>query len=366
MGSSKLVKSLALLGAASGAAIWALMPRNAQGRKNAFVSSIPGSFGSGSQYRDDDIIPDVAYAHRGLHDAGSGLTAQYASSSADYVALARSMAAQAGFGDEKAEYPIAPENSLAAFAAACEAGYGIELDLQLTRDGRVVVVHDANIERVTGVDALVADLTYKELCEIPLFPAPAHPGDAQAVQSIAATAVMDAPAGIAVSPDTFQHVPLFTDVLKLVDGRVPIIVEYKMGDVFDEQLMEAGHEILEDYRGPYVIESFHPDAVEWYRHNDPQVCRGQLACELNRPINTIDDGKQWLLAKLLLNWKGRPDFIAYDWTGGDSLQLKAAVKLGAIPVSWTVRSEQELNKSAANFDRYIFESFVPEQSSNAL
>ncbi|MFT8704914.1 glycerophosphodiester phosphodiesterase family protein [Bifidobacterium aquikefiricola] len=358
MGFSKMAKSLALLGAASGAAVWAWMPRNAQGRKDAYVSSIPGSLGSGSQYRDDDIIPDVPYAHRGLHDAGSGLTAAYAATSGSYVALARTMAAKAGYGDETSEFPIAPENSLAAFAAACEAGYGIELDLQLTRDGRVVVVHDANIKRVTGVDAQVADLTYKELCEIPLFPAPAKPGDAKATPIEGKAGIKDEPTGI--SHDNFQHVPLFTDVLELVDGRVPLIVEYKMGEAFDEPLMEAGHEILEDYRGPYVIESFHPEAVAWYRNNDPQVCRGQLSSELGRPIKSVIDGKQWLLSKLLLNWKGRPDFIAYDWKGGNSFQLKAAVKLGAIPVSWTIRSEEELEESAPNFDRFIFEAFVPE------
>ncbi|MFT9392258.1 glycerophosphodiester phosphodiesterase family protein [Bifidobacterium sp.] len=359
MGFSKIVKSMALLGAASGAAVWALLPRNAQGRKDACVSSIPGSFGSGSQYRDDDVIPDVPYAHRGLHDAGSGLTDAYASTSSEYVALARAMAAKAGYGSLQSRCPIAPENSLAAFAAACEAGYGIELDLQLTRDGQVVVVHDDNIKRVTGIDAKVADLTYQELCEIPLFPTPAVPGDAKARPSDSDAAIKDEPNGI--KPGEFQHVPLFTDVLEVIAGRVPIIVEYKMGEAFDEPLMEAGHEILEEYRGPYVIESFHPDAVAWYRNNDPQVCRGQLSSELGRPIRTLIDGQQWLLAKLLLNWKGRPDFIAYDWHGGDSLQLKASVKLGAIPVSWTVRSKHELQASAPHFDRYIFEAFVPEQ-----
>lgn len=88
----------------------------------------------------------------------------------DYVSLARRMAVKAGYGSADMTGPIAPENSLAAFAAACEAGYGIELDVQLTLDGQVVVVHDADLLRVAGDPRRIEDLTYDELARIPLFP----------------------------------------------------------------------------------------------------------------------------------------------------------------------------------------------------
>ena len=130
-----------------GAAVWAIAPRTFSDKRRNYVPA----------------VPDVWYAHRGLHDAGSGLTAQYASESGEYVALARRMAMKAGYGSPSVVGAIAPENSLAAFAAACEAGYGIELDLQMTADGEIVVVHDGDLMRVAGDPRRVADLTYGPL-----------------------------------------------------------------------------------------------------------------------------------------------------------------------------------------------------------
>ena len=153
---SKSFLKKALLGGAvaAGAAVWAIAPRSFSDKRRNYVPA----------------VPDVWYAHRGLHDAGSGLTAQYANESGEYVALARRMAMKAGYGSPDTPGVIAPENSLAAFAAACEAGYGIELDLQMTRDGEVVVVHDGDLMRVAGDPRRIADLTYDELTRIPLFP----------------------------------------------------------------------------------------------------------------------------------------------------------------------------------------------------
>ena len=152
---SKSFLKKALLGGAvaAGAAVWAIAPRSFSDKRRHYVPA----------------VPDVWYAHRGLHDAGSGLTAQYANESGEYVALARRMAMKAGYGSPDTPGVIAPENSLAAFAAACEAGYGIELDLQMTRDGEVVVVHDGDLMRVAGDPRRIADLTYDELTRIPLF-----------------------------------------------------------------------------------------------------------------------------------------------------------------------------------------------------
>ena len=247
--------------AAAGAAAWAIAPRSFSDKRDNYVPS----------------IPDVWYAHRGLHDAGSGLTAQYAAESGEYVALARRMAMKAGYGTPECVGPIAPENSLAAFAAACEAGYGIELDIQLTMDGQVVVAHDETLMRVAGDPRRICDLTYDELTRIPLYPTPSRPGCelAEPVPN-----AVEAP-GLVVTPAKpplgyYQHVPLFSDVLKVVAGRVPLIVEYKI-DGSDwtprcEELMEKGDALLQAYAGPYVVESFHPMAMRWYREHRPEVC----------------------------------------------------------------------------------------------
>lgn len=110
---------------------------------------------------------------------------------------------------------------MAAFAAACEAGYGIELDLQMTADGEIVVVHDGDLMRVAGDPRRIADLTYDELTRIPLFPTDA-PG--AAVAAPLPGSLENPP--LVTTPDSapegyFQHVPLFADVLKVVAGRVP-------------------------------------------------------------------------------------------------------------------------------------------------
>lgn len=337
-----------LAGAAvAGAAAWAIAPRSFSDKRDNYVPS----------------IPDVWYAHRGLHDAGSGLTAQYAAESGEYVALARRMAMKAGYGTPECVGPIAPENSLAAFAAACEAGYGIELDIQLTMDGQVVVAHDETLMRVAGDPRRICDLTYDELTRIPLYPTPSRPGCelAEPVPN-----AVEAP-GLVVTPAKpslgyYQHVPLFSDVLKVVAGRVPLIVEYKI-DGSDwtprcEELMEKGDALLQAYAGPYVVESFHPMAMRWYREHRPEVCRGQLIEPL--PLGQTDV-TYWAAGRLLFNWLSRPDFVACDWRSGGSPQVRLNRALGAVPVSWTVRSRDEVAECDAWFDHHIFESFIPDE-----
>lgn len=338
-----LRRALAGAAVAGGAAVWTVAPRLAQTRWRDGVPEVPRAW----------------YAHRGLHDAGSGLTPRYASGGADYVALARRMAVQAGYGagESHGDAPLAPENSLAAFAAACEAGYGIELDLQLSADDQVVVVHDPDLRRVAADPRQVADLTYDELCGIPLFPAPSAAGNA-----VASSAAQRRTSSVAKAGD-FQHVPLFSDVLGVVAGRVPLIVEYKFTDNRRwsdrcELLMEKGDALLSAYEGPYVVESFHPGAMGWYRRHRPEVNRGQLSCrgDLRR-----DGITTWAAGLLAFDWVSRPDFIAYDWVGGDDPSVVLARRLGATTVSWTVRSPEELATCGSWFDRHIFEAFVPPQ-----
>ena len=347
MASNKFLKKILIGGAlTAGAAAWAIKPRSFSDKQRNFVPS----------------IPDVWYAHRGLHDAGSGLTAQYAVESGEYVALARRMAIKAGYGDASVSGPIAPENSLASFAAACEAGYGIELDLQLTADDQVVVVHDPDLMRVAGAPRRIADLTYDELTRIPLFP-----NDASGAAVASALPGSDDPESMATPLNApsgyYQHVPLFSDVLDVVAGRAPLIVEYKFDDNSawgprDEELMEKGDALLQAYDGPYVVESFNPAAVHWYADHRPEVCRGQLAWG---PSLEEAGLKEWAAGLLIFDWISRPDFIAYDWSGGNSPQMRLARAMGAVPVSWTVRSSDELAQCDDWFDHHIFEAFVPDR-----
>ncbi|WEV63578.1 glycerophosphodiester phosphodiesterase family protein [Bifidobacterium sp. ESL0732] len=344
---------------AAGFVAWAMAPRSSEARRRNKVPK----------------VPDVLYAHRGLHDVGSGLTSPDAHDAAKYVAFARKMARQAGFGNDLSQadaddvtgVPIAPENSLPAFAAACEAGFGIELDLHLTADHQVVVVHDSELMRVAGDSRRVEDLNYEELCQIPLFPSPSRIGDSEA-KPLGAT-------GTASMSVASQHVPLFTDVLHLVAGRVPIVVEYKFDHQGwrsqDNELMERGNALLREYEreyhGSYVVESFNAMAMRWYRNACPDVCRGQLSNPIPFPLHNIQDlGKvsaqdwrTWVRGWFGFDWLSRPDFAAYEWHGFDTIQMSLVRRLGAEPVTYTIHNEEELSQSAQGFDRFIFEAFVP-------
>lgn len=138
-----------------------------------------------------------------------------------------------------------PENSLEAFRLAAEAGYGIELDVQLSKDGQVVVFHDDTLDRVCGVCARVDELTLAELKALRLC-------------------------------GTEQTIPLFTEVLDVIRGRGPIICELKDGKR-NRELCEKTYDIISAYRGEICVESFNPMIVAWFRFHAKDLLRGQLA-----------------------------------------------------------------------------------------
>ncbi len=225
--------------------------------------------------------------------------------------------AHRGLHDDNKEVP---ENSLKAFELAVQSGHGMELDVQLSADGEVVVFHDEDTKRLCGVDKKVSQLTYAELCEMRLA-------------------------------DTDEKIPLFSELLKTVDGKTPLIVELKPYNDVDK-LCRAVNKLLDGYDGLYCIESFNPFVVEWYRKNHPNVIRGQLSCKFKAGL------KFFLVEMLLTNIVTRPDFIAYNHRDRNNLSLTLCRKLfGANTVAWTIRSQDELNSAKNHFDLFIFESF---------
>lgn len=225
-----------------------------------------------------------------------------------------------------------PENSLAAFGAAAEKGYGIELDVQLSKDGQVVVFHDDTLTRLCGVDQRVDELTYEELSELRLL-------------------------------ETSQQIPLFSDVLALVAGRSPFIVELKTGRR-NSELCEKTYQLLAAYEGPYCIESFDPTIVRWFKINAPEVVRGQLAD--TRGGSGQGALVDYALSHCLLNFLGRPNFIAYQ-IGDKPASVKLAEKLGAKAVAWTSRRQEDVQvldpdagAMKVAYDTVIFEFYEPE------
>jgi glycerophosphoryl diester phosphodiesterase len=217
-----------------------------------------------------------------------------------------------------------PENSLAAFDAAAKAGYGMELDIQLSRDKQVVVFHDDTLNRVCGASGRVDDFTYEELRKLRLH-------------------------------DTDQYIPLFTEILEVVDGRTPLIVELKTSGSNNDELCAASYEILKQYKGDYCVESFDPRIMRWFKKNAPNLLRGQLAS----PPKDMGMGVTgFLIGTLLCNFLGRPDFIAYSI--GKRPFTVPLVESGAMRVAWTARPADDAEKVETENDAVIFEFYEPE------
>lgn len=223
----------------------------------------------------------------------------------------------------------APENSLLAFRKAVQAGYGIELDIQLTKDQKMVVFHDASLKRMCGVDRILTECTYQELQQYTL-------------------------AG------SQERIPLFEDVLKIVKERVPMVIEIKPeGDCIKTARMLA--ERMSDYQGIYCIESFHPGVVGWYRKHRPEVLRGQLSTDFKKNKIACTPIQNFVLSNLLLNFYAKPDFIAYNYKYADQFSYKLCRKLyHGENVAWTIRSQEQLEAAKEIFDVFIFDSFIPD------
>ena len=219
----------------------------------------------------------------------------------------------------------APENSMEAFRRAVRAGYGIELDIQFSRDRQIVVFHDDTLHRVCGVCGRVRDYTYEELQQFPLHGSP-------------------------------ERIPLFSDVLKLVDGRVPLVVELKaQGNRYIPELCRQAALLLDRYPGEYCVESFHPRYVNWFRLHRPLVRRGQLCTDF---FLTNAQGMRWqffLLETMATNLITRPDFISFDIRFRHHPAFRFWRHF-CTPVGWTLRpGTPEPQKLLEEFDYLIAE-----------
>lgn len=222
-----------------------------------------------------------------------------------------------------------PENSMAAFRAALENGYGIELDIHLLKDGNLAILHDSSLKRMTGLDLQIEDLTAEELADIRLN-------------------------------GTEETIPLFRDLLDLYRGQVPIIVELKVANGNHAALCEAACRMLDTYDGPYCLESFDPGAIIWLRRNRPELMRGQLASNHFKSKSTLPWIAQFVATNLLANLLSRPDFIAYEFCTRKTLTNFLCRKLWGIRgVSWTLVTREEYDTAVQEGWIPIFENFKP-------
>ena len=248
-----------------------------------------------------EYLRGFRYAHRGLHDNAAGV----------------------------------PENSLPAFELAARHGFGSELDVHLTSDGQLVVVHDSDLSRLTGEQGIVEDLTLEELSERRLL-------------------------------GTDERIPLFSAVLVLYDRlapSAPLIVEVKTYGGNHAELTAATMAELDRHEHPYCVESFDPLAVRWLRANRGDVFRGQLAQDFMREGAHTGKGMHIDIAATILagNAVTRPDFVAYRWSdAAEPAPMLATAVLGARYVGWTLHSVDELLACERRGGIGIFEGFVPD------
>ena len=222
-----------------------------------------------------------------------------------------------------------PENSLPAFAAAAEKGYGMELDIQLSLDGEVVVFHDDTLARMCGIDGRVDAFPLARLREMPL-------------------------AG------TAERMPLLTEVFDTVAGKAPIIIELKTGPR-NEELCRKGLALMRAYQkqygGAFCVESFDARIVAWFRKNAPDILRGQLT-DSPRALGSGRPVLDFIAGNLLSNVIARPQFIAHG-PGWKTALARFAEACGAMPVYWTARPGDDAAALEEYYDAVIFEHYAP-------
>ena len=232
------------------------------------------------------------YAHRGLHDA------------------------------EK------PENSMVAFRAALENGYGIELDIHLLKDGNLAVIHDTSLLRTAGCDIKITDLSTEDLGNYRL-------------------------------EGTEETIPTFRQVLDLFAGKAPLIIELKC-DNNAEALVDTAVKAMEGYEGTFCMESFDPRCIHVLKKKYPHIIRGQLTRDYSESDVKLAAPLKWALKHQVLNFMTMPDFVAYRYRDSHTISNTLVRKFwGIAGVAWTLRTQEEFDSAVAEGWLPIFENFKP-------
>ena len=213
-----------------------------------------------------------------------------------------------------------PENSYLAFSKAIEDNYTIELDVRLTKDKKIVVFHDKNLSRVCAVNKKISNQTFNNIKKIPLY-------------------------------NTTQTIPLLKDVLILVNGKVPLLIEIKnYGKVgeFEKLLVEE----ISQYKGEIAICSFNVEVIKWFKKYQPNILRGLIYGDLHK-FNIIYY-KTVLIYRILTS---NPDFISLDYKLLDTFLPNICRIFKKKLLCWTVKKKKKIKKAKLFTDNFIFENF---------
>ncbi len=215
-----------------------------------------------------------------------------------------------------------PENSLSAFAKAIKEKYPIELDIQIIKDGTVIVFHDTDLKRVCHSSKKTASLQKEELTTYTLF-------------------------------KTSQTIPTLQEVLNFVKGQVPLLIEFKTHSR-SKNLEKNTLLLLKEYQGDIALQSFNRSSVKWLSKQNHSYPVGQLA-EPSLAVKPLN----YIYNYLQLNKNMHPDFIAYDIDDLPNKRVSHFKEKGVPVLLWTVRSQAQMDSYTQIYDNIIFEGFAP-------
>lgn len=209
------------------------------------------------------------------------------------------------------------ENTLESFEEAIKQNLTIELDIRLTKDKKIIVFHDSNAKRITKQNKIVEENTYKEL-----------------------------------NHQNILHIPLLSEVLNLVAGKVALLIEIKPAKKSGE-LETILMNVLKKYKGKYAIQSFSPKVLYWFKRNHPNILRGQLSSQYKK--SKLTTTKKIILSNMLLNFITKPHFISYKYNELSPTKIKKYQKKNITVIGWTITNEREFNHYKKYYDNLICE-----------
>ena len=227
------------------------------------------------------------------------------------------------------------ENTKTAFLKAIEKGYLIETDISLTKDNQIIVYHDDNFKRLFNVDKKTCELTLEEIKQLSY-------------------------------DNTEDKVLEFSEFLNVIDGKTGLLIEFKSHSTKKDQILcDKAMDILKQYKGNYVIQSFHPLLLSYFKKKYPIVPRGQLFMKFNLKEERKNmKGKgfkgfvsyftKWMYNMKLTNCISRPIFIDHSYHNIDFM-AKLCHKLVPMIV-YTVTKQEDFDKLCKKVDNIIFEN----------